>query len=101
MLDLWRLDALRGTELATDGSLVIGALSTWTELRRSPLVLRHLPALAAAAATIGAAQIQNRGTIGGNVVNASPAGDSLPVLLAADASDRAGQRPGRAHGPGL
>ena len=68
-----------------DGSLVVGALSTWTELRRSALVLRHLPALAEAAATIGAAQIQNRGTIGGNVVNASPAGDSLPVLLAADA----------------
>ena len=49
-------------------------------------MLRHLPVLAAAAATIGAVQIQNRGTIGGNVVNASPAGDSLPVLLAADAS---------------
>jgi xanthine dehydrogenase small subunit len=44
-----------------------------------------VPALAAAAATIGAAQIQNRGTIGGNVVNASPAGDTLPVLLAVGA----------------
>ena len=86
LLDLWRLDELRGIELAADGSLVIGALSTWTDLRRSPLVLRHLPVLAEAAATIGAVQIQNRGTIGGNVVNASPAGDSLPVLLAADAS---------------
>ena len=43
------------------------------------------PSLVAAAATIGAAQIQNRGTIGGNVMNASPAGDSLPVLLALDA----------------
>ena len=86
LLDLWRLDGLRGIELAADGSLVIGALSTWTELRRSALVLRHLPVLAEAAATIGAVQIQNRGTIGGNIVNASPAGDSLPVLLAADAS---------------
>ena len=85
LLDIWHLDDLRGIELAPDGSLVIGALSTWTELRRSPLVLRHLPVLAEAAATIGAAQIQNRGTIGGNVVNASPAGDSLPVLLATDA----------------
>jgi class 3 adenylate cyclase len=44
-----------------------------------------LPALVQAAATIGAAQIQNRGTIGGNIVNASPAGDTLPVLLATDA----------------
>jgi CO/xanthine dehydrogenase FAD-binding subunit len=86
LLDLWGLAGLRGIELAADGSLVIGALSTWTDLRRSAVVARHLPVLAEAAATIGAAQIQNRGTIGGNIVNASPAGDSLPVLLAADAS---------------
>ncbi len=85
LLDIWRLEELRGIALSPDGSLLIGALSTWTELRRSALVLRHMPALAEAAATIGAVQIQNRGTIGGNVVNASPAGDSLPVLLAADA----------------
>ena len=85
LLDIWHLDDLRGIELQPDGSLGIGALSTWTDLRRSPLVLRYLPVLAEAAATIGAAQIQNRGTIGGNIVNASPAGDSLPVLLAADA----------------
>ncbi len=85
LLDIWHLDALRGIELASDGSLVVGALSTWTDIRRSQLVLRHLPALAEAAATIGAAQIQNRGTIGGNIVNASPAGDSLPLLLATDA----------------
>jgi CO/xanthine dehydrogenase FAD-binding subunit len=48
-------------------------------------VATHLPALAEAAATIGAAQVQNRGTIGGNIANASPAGDTLPVLLATDA----------------
>src|SRR5436853_998680 len=52
---------------------------------RSPDVQRDLPALAAAARTIGAAQIQNRGTLGGNLANASPAGDTLPVLLAYDA----------------
>jgi CO/xanthine dehydrogenase FAD-binding subunit len=94
LLDLWHLDELRGIELAPDGSLVIGALSTWTDLRRSGHVLRHLPALAEAAATIGAAQVQNRGTLGGNIVNASPAGDSLPVLLAADASIVLGSRRG-------
>jgi xanthine dehydrogenase iron-sulfur cluster and FAD-binding subunit A len=48
-------------------------------------VAEHVPALAEAAAVIGAAQIQNRGTLGGNVMNASPAGDTLPILLAADA----------------
>ncbi len=61
LLDIWHLDDLRGIELAPDGSLVIGALSTWTELRRSPLVLRHLPVLAEAAATIGAAQVRESG----------------------------------------
>ncbi len=85
MLDLWRLDELRG--IAVDGDAVaLGALTTYTEIRRSALCREHLPALVDAAATIGAAQIQNRGTIGGNVVNASPAGDTLPVLLALDAS---------------
>jgi xanthine dehydrogenase small subunit len=48
-------------------------------------VAEHLPALAAASAPIGAAQIQNRGTLGGNAANASPAGDTLPILLATDA----------------
>ena len=84
ILDLWRLDALRG--ISTDGyEVTIGALTTHTQLRDSPVIGARLPALEAAAATVGAAQIQNRGTIGGNICNASPAGDTLPVLLAADA----------------
>jgi CO/xanthine dehydrogenase FAD-binding subunit len=52
---------------------------------RSKLVQKRLPMLVAAAREIGGVQIQNRGTIGGNVANGSPAGDSLPVLAAADA----------------
>jgi CO/xanthine dehydrogenase FAD-binding subunit len=84
ILDIWALDELRGISVETD-ALVIGALTTYTELRRSPIVAEFEPALIEAAATIGAAQIQNRGTIGGNVINASPAGDTLPVLLAMDA----------------
>jgi CO/xanthine dehydrogenase FAD-binding subunit len=84
VIDLWRLDELRG--VGYDGYEVsIGALTTFTELRSSTVVRARLPALAEAAATIGAAQIQNRATIGGNICNASPAGDSLPVLLAVDA----------------
>jgi xanthine dehydrogenase small subunit len=85
MLDLWRLDELRGIALEGDG-VSIGALTTYTEIRRSAVCREHLPALVEAAATIGAAQIQNRGTLGGNVANASPAGDTLPVLLALDAA---------------
>jgi CO/xanthine dehydrogenase FAD-binding subunit len=84
VLDLWQLDELRGISL-DGGAIVVGALTTYTQLRRSELVRRQLPALAEVAATIGAAQIQNRGTIGGNVINASPAGDTLPLLLATDA----------------
>jgi CO/xanthine dehydrogenase FAD-binding subunit len=84
MVDLWGIDALRG--IAVDGDVLrLGALTTYTDIRRSPLCREHLPALVDAAATIGAAQIQNRGTLGGNIANASPAGDTLPVLLAADA----------------
>jgi CO/xanthine dehydrogenase FAD-binding subunit len=84
VLDIWGIDELRGITVETD-ALVLGALTTYTEIRQSPLVAEFLPALVEAAATIGAAQIQNRGTIGGNVVNASPAGDTLPVLLACGA----------------
>jgi CO/xanthine dehydrogenase FAD-binding subunit len=84
MLDIWRLDELRGIALDGD-ALVLGALTTFSDIRQSPLCREHLPALAQAAATIGAAQIQNRATIGGNAVNASPAGDSLPILVATDA----------------
>ncbi len=84
VLDLWRLDELRGIRIV-NGALELGALTTYTEIRRSPFCAAHAPGLVAAAATIGAAQIQQRGTLGGNAMNASPAGDTLPVLLAMDA----------------
>lgn len=84
MIDLWRLEELRGIGIDGD-ALTLGALTTYTEIRRSAVCREHVPALVEAAATIGAAQIQNRGTLGGNVANASPAGDTLPVLLASDA----------------
>jgi CO/xanthine dehydrogenase FAD-binding subunit len=84
VLDLTRLPELRG--IREDGAgLDIGAGVTFTELRRSPEVRRVCPILAEAASVIGGWQIQNRATIGGNIVNASPAGDTLPLLLATDA----------------
>ena len=92
MIDLSRLEELAGISLE-EGSLVLGATTTYTEIRRSALCREHAPALVEAAATIGAAQIQNRGTLGGNIANASPAGDTLPVLLAMDAAiELGGQR---------
>ncbi|HEU5204456.1 MAG TPA: xanthine dehydrogenase family protein subunit M [Candidatus Limnocylindrales bacterium] len=98
MIDLWRLQELRGIALEGD-ALVLGALTTFTDIRRSPICLEVIPALVDAAATIGAAQIQNRATIGGNAMNASPAGDSLPVLLAADAEFVAGSARGERRIP--
>src|SRR5215475_580904 len=84
-LNLWNLDSLR--RITMRGKVLsIGALATYTELIRSPLVRRRLPILAAAAREVGGVQIQNRGTLGGNIANASPAGDTLPVLAAADAT---------------
>ncbi|MBA2688953.1 MAG: FAD binding domain-containing protein [Gemmatimonadaceae bacterium] len=83
-LDIWALEELRGISVNRD-SVVVGALTTYTELLRSPEIQKRFPMLVAASQLVGGAQIQNRGTIGGNVANASPAGDSLPVLFVAEA----------------
>lgn len=73
------------TELMTHerrgDQLVLGAGLPHAQLAASPSVRRDCPALAAAAATVGGAQIQARGTLGGNLINASPAGDLSPALL--------------------
>ena len=84
VLDLWALPELKGVRRA-HGMLEIGAAEPYTGIIRSREAQAHVPALVAACRTIGAAQIQNRGTLGGNLANASPAGDTLPVLLAYDA----------------
>lgn len=84
-LDLTGLDALRAIELR-DQVLCIGALATYTEIIHSPLVGPRLPILVAASREVGGVQIQNRGTLGGNIANASPAGDTLPVLAVAEAT---------------
>ena len=83
-LNLWGLHALRRIE-RRGSTLTIGALATYSSLVDSSLVQKHLPMLCAAARGVGGPQVQNRGTLGGNVANGSPAGDALPVLAAADA----------------
>ncbi|HEU0301853.1 MAG TPA: FAD binding domain-containing protein, partial [Longimicrobium sp.] len=84
-MNLWGLDELRGIRSMEGGRLRLGALATYTELAQSELVRQRLPMLVSASLEVGGVQIQNRGTIGGNIANGSPAGDSLPVLAAADA----------------
>jgi xanthine dehydrogenase small subunit len=83
-VDIWSVRELRTID-TRDDTLVIGALATYTDAIRSPLVAEWLPMLVEASRQVGGPQIQNRGTFGGNVANASPAGDSLPVFAAVDA----------------
>jgi xanthine dehydrogenase small subunit len=84
VIDLLGVPELRGIH-EVEGGLEIGATTSFTEIRRSAAVRAAFPALAEAASLVGGWQIQNRATLGGNMANASPAGDSLPVLLALDA----------------
>ena len=83
-LDLWSLEPLRRIETRGD-MLSLGALVTYTGVTRSRLVKQRLPMLVDAARQVGGIQIQNRGTIGGNIANGSPAGDTLPVFSVAEA----------------
>jgi xanthine dehydrogenase small subunit len=83
-INLWRLAEWRAID-ESGSVLSIGALATYTDIIRSPLAARRVPMLVAAAREVGGVQIQNRGTLGGNIANASPAGDTLPVLAAAEA----------------
>jgi len=83
-LSVWGLPELQGIRRTAE-RLEVGALTTYHELIQSAEVRGLYPALAEASRWVGAAQIQNRGTIGGNVVNGSPAGDTLPVLAVAGA----------------
>ena len=82
LLNLNEVRELKGWR-REDGTLRLGASFTYSECRRE--LGEELPALAEAARTVGSPQIQNRGTIGGNLGTASPAGDALPPLLVEDA----------------
>jgi xanthine dehydrogenase small subunit len=83
-VDIWGVKDLRGISSRGD-TLVVRALTTYADIMKSMDVARRLPILAQASRLVGGPQIQNRGTIGGNIANASPAGDTLPVFAAADA----------------
>jgi CO/xanthine dehydrogenase FAD-binding subunit len=82
-INIWSLNELRGIE-ATDTHITLGALTTYTEIQANPILRSEFPMLCQAASETGGLAIQNRGTIGGNIINASPAADSPPALLAYD-----------------
>lgn len=83
IVDVSSLRQLRGISISAE-HIRIGGLTTWTEVIRTPLP-RCFDALKAAAREVGSVQIQNRGTVAGNLCNASPAADGVPPLLALDA----------------
>jgi CO/xanthine dehydrogenase FAD-binding subunit len=83
-LSVWKFAEFRGIEVSSE-SLSIGALSTYTEIQRNPILQREFPLLCRAASETGSAATQNRGTLGGNIANASPAADSPPALMVYDA----------------
>lgn len=83
-LNIWRLKDLRGIA-ETREHVTLGALTTYTEVQRSETLRREFPLLCRAAAETGSVATQNRGTLGGNIANASPAADSPPALLVYDA----------------
>jgi CO/xanthine dehydrogenase FAD-binding subunit len=87
ILDLSRIASWKKI-VETDSGLRVGALVTHADLQRHPLVRRRFPLLVDACGTIGGRQIQARGTLGGNIANASPAGDTFPPLAVYEARVR-------------
>jgi len=84
LLNIYSIEELRYIRL-DDGNIRIGALTTFTDIANSALVRNYAKVLAEAAGTVGSIQIMNKATIGGNLVNASPAADSIPPLYVLDA----------------
>ncbi len=84
LLSIWKLTELKGIEV-TPSHVTLGALTTYTEIQKHPVLQAEFPLLCRAAQETGGVATQNRGTLGGNIVNASPAADSPPALLVYDA----------------
>ncbi len=83
-VSIWNLSELKGIEV-TKEHVTLGALTTYTEVQRSAILREEFPMLCDAARETGSIAIQNRGTLAGNIANASPAGDSPPALLVYEA----------------
>ena len=83
-INIWKLDELRSVEIEPQ-HITVGALTTYTDVQANEILRAEFPMLCQAASETGGLAIQNRGTLGGNIVNASPAADSPPALLAYDA----------------
>src|SRR5687767_6277287 len=83
-VNIWPLSELRGIDI-TDDHVTLGALTTYTDVQANAVLRQEFPMLCQAASETGGLAIQNRGTLGGNIINASPAADSPPALISYDA----------------
>ena len=83
-VNIWGLGELRGIAVAAD-HVALGALTTYADVLADPVLRSEFPLLCTAARQTGGIATQNRGTLGGNIANASPAADSPPALLVYDA----------------
>lgn len=84
LLDLGRLAELKQIRLEGD-KIILGSMATFDQVEHDPIIRKHVPILTEAAGSVGSPQIRNRGTVGGNIVNAAVAADTVPALMALDA----------------
>ncbi|MDR0444383.1 MAG: xanthine dehydrogenase FAD-binding subunit XdhB [Treponema sp.] len=85
LVSIQKIDELRGVSIDANGSIRIGALTSFSHVASDPVILKYIPVLAEAVQTIGGPQLRNIGTIGGNVCNGVTSADSASTLLAFDA----------------
>jgi CO/xanthine dehydrogenase FAD-binding subunit len=93
-VNLWDLEEIKGIKVGSE-TVTLGALTTFRQIQSHSTLKRHFPLLCLAAKCVGAPAIQNRATIAGNIMNASPAGDSMPALLVYDAEVELSSSSGR------
>ena len=98
IIDITRIEELQKIE-EKNGTISIGAAVTHSEIGSSPLIKKYARVLSDAASKIGSPQIRNLGTIGGNIINASPAADTIPPLLVLNAIGRVASREGEKEVP--
>lgn len=81
LVGIMRIPDIKGVRIDKDGTIFIGATTTFTEVENAPLVRKHLGSLSFAVGTVGGPQVRNTGTIGGNVCNGATSGDSASTLF--------------------
>ena len=89
LVDIAQVDGLRYIREQADGRIVLGAMTTYAEIRESKLLQNQCPLLPQTAAVVGDVQVRNRGTIGGSIAHADPAGDMPTAILALGADLKA------------